>query len=982
MHGNCLINQGLTYARANEGVVWVERGGPQGDPPHKVIAYLEGNVAIDYQEGENGLVKAPTGALKARVTDQTWFGRFHSSAPLKLRFATPSGPEPAVKPAVYEHGMEAREPKFRPPVKPVQFAQPNTGINGPGSLETLPPPAAAPAETVIAAPPAGTRRIRAFPRSDSRVQVQSFPNQAAGEQIIVFSSGVQLVVDGMDNFGSIDAMTDRMVIWTSDPREPLMGGDGMVQSEDTPLEMYLEGNIVFRQGDRTLYANRMYYDVRRQVGLVLDAELLGPVPTYQGAIRVKAKVLEQVGPDRFTAQGASFTSSHLADPGYQMKSQSMTLTDSQQPVINPLTGQAVIDPNTGAPVIAHNRRAEMKGNTVFVGPVPVFYWPTMATNLEEPKFYVDNFQFRQDRIFGTQVFLDVDAYQLLGIKNRIEGTTWDVSTDYLSMRGPALGTAFTFDEPSLFGIPGHSFGFFDAWGIHDDGHDNLGLNRRDLMPEKGPWRGRVVSRDRWNLPDNFRVTGELGLISDYNFQEQYFEQEWDQFKDYTTDLELYQIRNNGSWSLYGQVRLNDFYTETNWLPRFDHYQLGQSLLGDRLTWYEHTNVAYAQNLLQQPPTNAADLAQFGYLPWEPHLTPTVPGASPQGDREVTRQELDLPFEVGGVKVVPYVLGELAHWGQALDYNDLSRAYGQVGVRASVPFSSVNPTIQSQLFNLNGLTHKITFDVDVSDTQATSPVTDLPLYDMIDDQNINRYRQIFSFYDFGTPGLTPYRYDARQYALRYGLENYVASPSSEIAGDMLAARLGVRQRWQTKRGKPGAQHVVDWMTLDMQGVVFPDANRDNFGTSIGMVQYNYRWFLGDRTTVVSDGYFDFFGGGSKYMSVGMYLNRPPRGSLYTGLIVLQGPISTTVLATSYNYRMSPKWLSTLGSTIALSNSGNIGEFFGLTRIGESFLMNVSINVDASKGNVGANFSLEPRFLSKSILSASGAQIPAAGAYGLE
>ena len=77
---------------------------------------------------------------------------------------------------------------------------------------------------------------------------------------------------------------------------------------------------------------------------------------------------------------------------------------------------------------------------------------------------------------------------------------------------------------------------------------------------------------------------------------------------------------------------------------------------------------------------------------------------------------------------------------------------------------------------------------------------------------------------------------------------------------------------------------------MQGVVFPDANRDNFGTAIGMVTYNYRWFFGDRTTVVSDGYFDFFGGGSKYCERGHVLNRPPRGSIYTGIMFLEGPIS--------------------------------------------------------------------------------------------
>ena len=38
----------------------------------------------------------------------------------------------------------------------------------------------------------------------------------------------------------------------------------------------MEGNIVFRQGDRTVYADRMFYDARRQIGTILNAELLTP----------------------------------------------------------------------------------------------------------------------------------------------------------------------------------------------------------------------------------------------------------------------------------------------------------------------------------------------------------------------------------------------------------------------------------------------------------------------------------------------------------------------------------------------------------------------------------------------------------------------------------------------------------------------------------------------------------------------------------
>ena len=53
--------------------------------------------------------------------------------------------------------------------------------------------------------------------------------------------------------------------------------------------------------------------------------------------------------------------------------------------------------------------------------MPVFYWPYLATNLEEPSYYIRDFQVREDRIFGTAVFVDWNAYQILGIKNAPQG---------------------------------------------------------------------------------------------------------------------------------------------------------------------------------------------------------------------------------------------------------------------------------------------------------------------------------------------------------------------------------------------------------------------------------------------------------------------------------------------------------------------------------------------------------------------------------
>ena len=36
------------------------------------------------------------------------------------------------------------------------------------------------------------------------------------------------------------------------------------------------------------------------------------------------------------------------------------------------------------------------------------YWPTMATDLEQPNYYVERTIFKNDRVFGTQFLLDLE----------------------------------------------------------------------------------------------------------------------------------------------------------------------------------------------------------------------------------------------------------------------------------------------------------------------------------------------------------------------------------------------------------------------------------------------------------------------------------------------------------------------------------------------------------------------------------------------
>ena len=114
------------------------------------------------------------------------------------------------------------------------------------------------------------------------IKSQQLPN---GQRVTTASGGFRVLIEGLPvgnnipaalgPIGTIDISTDRAVIWTEGGFA--LGGQA-TQSQDTPLEIYMEGNIEFRQGDRVIYADRMFYDVRRQVGIILDAELLTPLP--------------------------------------------------------------------------------------------------------------------------------------------------------------------------------------------------------------------------------------------------------------------------------------------------------------------------------------------------------------------------------------------------------------------------------------------------------------------------------------------------------------------------------------------------------------------------------------------------------------------------------------------------------------------------------------------------------------------------------
>ncbi|MCC6125237.1 MAG: LPS-assembly protein LptD [Pirellulales bacterium] len=1007
LRGNCFLQQGDQRARCREAVLWIEPANRQNQNQNKVIAYLEGDVLLE------GRGKA--GPL--RISEQAWLGRYSTTSKIQPNVRQTAG-EPAVMPPIFQRGMDRRRPigadaLTRSEVLPAQFVQPDaplTPVGPPPATGNLPGPlnwtgpasaagtAAPPGAIEAIATPAALpdRRIRVYPRGEGGFQAQGMPDPTdpnGKRAIVTINSGVNVIVDhinmnveGIGQIDSIDVSADRAIIWTILPKsDGIMAKEGIHQDPRIPLELYLEGNIVFRQGEREIFAQRMYYDVPNKIGTILDAELLTPLDKYVGKIRLKTDVLQQTGEGQFYARNSFVTSSRMGEPGYRLQSGDIYFEDLQRAAIDPLTRQPQVDPLTNQPVIAHESLATSSNNFLFLGPVPVFYYPYLATDLREPTFYIRRARVKQDNVYGTQVLTNWSGYELLGIKNAPEGTDLDLSVDYLGKRGWAGGGTFAYGfEDALFGIPERTGGLFDFWYIHDNGRDNLGVDRPSLLPEKID-RFRLFGQHRQVMNGGYQISAEVGWISDRNFLQSFYQQEWDELKDQTTDVELKYATGNMSMSLFAGARLNEFFTQTEWLPRADHYWLGQPLLNDTFTWYEHTNIAYARFQPATAPTNPND-RPFAWLPWEvtpPFATSQTP-APAAGQRLATRQEIDYPFQLGALKIVPYALGEAANWGEDLQGNGLTRLYGQGGVRLNLPVWSVNPAIEDELFNVHGIAHKVNFTAEYAYCESNKDLSLLPLYDPLDDDSIEAGRRRNRVYDYGSPpaGFPP-RYDERYYAVRSGLGGWVTSPSTEVLDTLSVFRVGAEQRWQTKRGAPGNQHIIDWVTLDAGINLYTNPDRDNFGTVPGLANYDFRWHVGDQTTLVSDGVFDFFGGGQNIYSVGAFLTRPPRGSFYVGYHYIDGPIQNRVVSLSYSYWMSPKWVSTFGTSIDLGNQGNIGQNFSITRIGESLLINLGFNVDPSRNSTGVLLSVEPRFLSKSRLAnRNGVIIPPAGATGLE
>jgi hypothetical protein len=985
VHGKVWISQDAVNIRFADGVIRTPDSNSSSGP-RPFLIYAEGGVSVSEglksEQATRGILQLSTrDKVNIRATGGPIAQAPSGNDPLVQRALAAWQADSALPPPTGIQLTSAREAKpaqngpgtvlgpggasvdaaptptpLPPPASPDQPG-PTKPRAGPG---IPPPPAAALVQPAASATP---RQITVLPRSLGQpLDFKSFALPGGENAIVLTSGAIVNVVSPSDTVPVLDIEADHVVIWTRGNTQQVMTDlqAGQGQKHDT-VEFYLAGNVEIRSQSqkelRTIRCDEAYYDVKRHVALALKADVQIEDPRLPDALHVSGEVVRQQNENLMDADKARISASKLPyDPGLDVYAQHASV-ESQQVQRRTIFGLPFIDLKTGLPLTETEHYFRSENVFLDFEHVPIFYTPILNGDIEHPLGPLENISTNYNQIFGFQLFTTWDVYQLIGITH-IPDTNWRLFVDYLSMRGPALGTDFEFNNKSFLGIPGRYTGEVKAYGIYDTGLDQLGGTRgsEEIVSSLPPGVGTFVPVNHpdargWflttfngqDMPNGFSVQSQISALSDQNFLEQYYLNVFQNGYDQETFVYVKQQQDFWAWTLLANPDIRPWVTQTEWLPKVEGNGLGISLF-DLFTYNIKSSLGYAR-------LRTTDVPPFAFEPTDANIN------TARGD---LWQDISLPFHAGAFTFVPYGVVDLTYYSEDLEGQARGRFYGAGGLRASFPLSRLYPGVQSELFNLDGIYHKITFTANYYNAYSDTPYTMLPQLDRLND-DIGDYtlREMHLEQPLLNPIYANFLttsplFDPQAFAIRQMVLNQV-----DTRDNIEFLNLDVYQRWQTKRGFPGNEHVVDWMTLDLSATLYPRANRDDFGETVGFLSYDWTWHIGDRTSLVSSGWMEPEAQGPRVFILGGNVNTADNNNFYLGYRQLD-PLRSKSIIGSATYAFSPKYAVTASADF---DFGVHVQTYTLlfTRIGTDLQVSFGVNYNSILHTFGVVFEAVPTLL---------------------
>lgn len=698
------------------------------------------------------------------------------------------------------------------------------------------------------------------------------------------------------------------------------GVDGILAG-NTVKAIYLRGDIIMTEGQRTVRADEAYYDFEKKQGLAVNAVMRNYDPLRGIPIYVRADKLRQLSENKFKGENVVLTNSEFYMPRLAMTASEMVVTDT-----------TTVDEQTGK-LGDHSYYGVMKNVKLKLDNRTIFWWPQFSTNLQRSDTALRSAHVSHDGTFGTSVETEWYLARILGLREPA-GVDSSLLLDYYSKRGFGLGIDIDYKRDDYFGK-------LRGYVINDHGKDDLGRDRKNLEPPN-ELRGRFKWQHRQFLPDHWQLSLEASYLSDEHYLESFHRDEFLTDKEQETLIHLKRIQDNWGFAILGKWRINDFQDQLEELPSAQYHLEGQSLFNDKFTLYNDSSIGRYRQLIGKNHDLADAVASAA-----------VPGFSRDFTFASTRTELDLPLQVGSgsTKVVPFVAGTFGYDDRIFSELGSKDVFiGEAGMRASTQFHKTNKDVHSRFWDINGIRHIV------------KPYVNASIF-----AENNEFVEEFASRDRANIGvlqrwLTKRGTGSRERTVEWMRlnVNYTWLNNEGVAPDL---RRPDKFIWNDSMAPLSALSAPGILNGDL-----PDGRFELFGMQRSCVNADYIWRISDTTALLSDLNYDVKGNSIEQFDIGFSRLCWPNLSYYVGTRYLRSVETgdekgSNAFTFAVTYKINPRYTITFANQYDFQRKEKIASEVTLIRRYHRLFYGLTYSLDESLDRQAIVLSIWPEGVSE-------------------
>ena len=346
---------------------------------------------------------------------------------------------------------------------------------------------------------------------------------AADATVVMITDGLNVHYHDAATNQQLFIRADRAIVYLTPSSQP---GLQRLEAREV-LGIYVEGDAMAFDGQYTLRAPRMYYDVPFGRALVMDAVFWTYDENLRMPLYVRAKTLRQESSEQFKATGATISNTAFFEPHFSIGASSITIARNDQN--------------------ESGWTADARHITLKAGAVPFFYWPIFKG---DPR----NIPLRAIELIGSSVSgggirTAWDIPTLLGISDT-RGISAQLLLDVYFERGIGIGSAIEWNKirsvggATLYMLP------------HDTGTDSLsGGGRKE---QDGEFRGMALLEHQWQMSDTWSLFLEGSVISDETFIDAFFPWLGSNRREFRNSALVRWLEGNSTFTAQVKGSVNDF----------------------------------------------------------------------------------------------------------------------------------------------------------------------------------------------------------------------------------------------------------------------------------------------------------------------------------------------------------------------------------------------------------------------------------------